>query len=64
MGNARQDIYGARSTLDFNWGKRSSTALMRWRRRGWQTIAKLPFSIRILLENVLRKCDGYLVTGT
>jgi len=25
-------------------------------------LSKLPFSIRILLENALRNCDGYLVT--
>ncbi|MFS8572478.1 MAG: aconitate hydratase AcnA [Clostridia bacterium] len=29
---------------------------------GLTTISKLPFSIRVLLENVLRNCDGYLVT--
>ena len=30
--------------------------------QGLTTISKLPFSIRVLLESVLRKCDGHAVT--
>lgn len=31
---------------------------------GLVELSKLPFSIRVLLENVLRNCDGYLVTAS
>ncbi len=32
--------------------------------RGWTRIAELPFSIRVLLESVLRNCDGKAITET
>ena len=62
MGNARKDIFGARSTLDLSSGKAVIYRLDALEEAGLVNIAKLPFSIRILLENVLRKYDGYLVT--
>ena len=31
---------------------------------GLGNIAALPYSIRVLLESVLRNCDGYAVTKT
>ena len=31
-------------------------------KQGFTKISRLPYSIRILLENMLRNCDGYLVT--
>ncbi len=62
MKNAREDIYGARSTLEFGAGKAVIYRLDALEDAGLVNVAKLPFSIRVLLENVLRKCDGYLVT--
>jgi len=62
MGNARVDHFGARSTLDAKVGKAVIYRLDALEQAGLVTISKLPFSIRVLLENVLRKCDGYLVT--
>src|SRR5690606_32631668 len=59
---ARKDTFGARSTLDFGSGKAVVFRLAALEEAGLTSLAKLPFSIRILLENVLRKCDGYLVT--
>ena len=62
MKSARKDIYGARSTLEFGAGKAVIYRLDALEDAGLVNVAKLPFSIRVLLENVLRKCDGYLVT--
>ncbi|MFO0867886.1 MAG: hypothetical protein U0935_02960 [Pirellulales bacterium] len=33
-----------------------------WNSRAWELVSAIPFSIRILLEAVLRNCDGYVVT--
>ncbi len=32
--------------------------------QGWTRIAELPFSIRVLLESVLRNCEGKVITET
>ena len=37
------------------------SACRSWNRWAWRKIAELPFSIRMLLESVLRNCDGYAV---
>src|SRR4029079_18498912 len=33
-------------------------------KQGLGAVSKLPFSMRVLLEAVLRNCDGYLVTDS
>src|SRR3954463_6485756 len=49
---------------NFNTGSRTAGIyrLDRLEKEGLGGISKLPFSIRVLLEAVLRNCDGYLVT--
>ncbi len=56
------DPFGVRS--EFNTGHGSATLyrLSKLEDAGLGAIGKLPFSIRVLLEAVLRNCDGFTVT--
>ena len=42
--------------------RRSFTALSNSEKSGHGTVSRLPFSIKVLLESLLRNCDGTLVT--
>jgi aconitate hydratase len=54
---------GARDTIPLASGDTGYYyRLARLEELGWCTLAKLPFSIRVLLEAALRKHDGFLVT--
>lgn len=57
MANTR-DVFGARSTLDTAKGPVNIYRLRRLDEEGVANIDKLPFTIRILLENVLRHSGG------
>jgi len=59
---SRHDPFGAKAVLETAAGKVSIYALGRLAERGVGDPARLPFSIRVLLENLLRHCDGQLVT--
>lgn len=52
---------GARSTLSTSAGDRVYYSLPHLEKEGLVKLDKLPFSIRVLLENALRSVDGYLV---
>ena len=52
---------GARSTLSTPSGDRIYYSLPHLEKEGLVKLDKLPFSIRVLLENALRSVDGYLV---
>ncbi len=54
--------FGARDTLSLPSGNLGIYRLSRLEDQGIAAISKLPYSIRILLEAVLRACDGYEVT--
>jgi aconitate hydratase len=54
----KQDIFGARSTLTSSAGPAVIYRLDRLERAGHGHISRLPFSIRVLLENLLRHCGG------
>jgi aconitate hydratase len=54
--------FGAKDTFDTGAGKAVIYRLSKLQEAGLLQIDKLPFSIRILLENLLRNCDGFLVT--
>jgi aconitate hydratase len=56
------DPYGARDTFDTGSGMADLYRLSRLEDQGLCKLAALPFSIRVLLESVLRNCDGYLVS--
>ena len=51
------DPFGARSPL----GEHTIFRLDALEKRGLGSVQHLPFSIRVLLEGLLRNCDGYLV---
>ena len=56
------DPFGARSSFQSPQGEMGIYRLSQLEKTGIATVSKLPFSIRILLEAVLRNCDGYQVS--
>ncbi len=56
-----QDPFQARDTFRGPNGDIGFYSLKKLESQGLGNISKLPFSIRILLEAVLRNCDGYVV---
>ncbi|HTN76654.1 MAG TPA: aconitate hydratase AcnA [Pirellulaceae bacterium] len=56
------DSFGARDTFESGQGKVGLYRLSKLDELGLGNISQLPFSIRVLLEAVLRNCDGYAVT--
>ncbi len=58
----RKDAFGARASFDTGSGSATIYRLDRLEKAGLDSIARLPFSLKVLLEAVLRHCDGELVT--
>jgi aconitate hydratase len=58
----RQDPFGARAALNTGGGSAVIYRLASLEKRGLGGISRLPFSIKVLLESVLRNCDGALIT--
>jgi aconitate hydratase len=56
------DPFKARDTFQTASGPLGIYRLERLEKEGLGAVSRLPFSIRVLLEAVLRNCDGYLVT--
>lgn len=56
------DPFGARDQFDTGHGTATIYRLSKLEDAGLGEISKLPFSIRVLLEAVLRNCDGFSVT--
>jgi aconitate hydratase len=60
----KTDTFGARSTFETGHGKASLYRLSALEKEGVASgLDRLPFSIRVLLESVLRNVDGELVTA-
>src|SRR6266851_311387 len=59
---AYSDIFGARARLESARGAVSYYQLGALTKRGVQSLDRLPFTVRILLENALRNADGEIVT--
>jgi aconitate hydratase len=57
-----RDPFNARDTFRGPNGDIGFYSLKKLEAQGLGNISRLPFSIRILLEAVLRNCDGYVVT--
>ncbi|HEV2972159.1 MAG TPA: aconitate hydratase AcnA [Pirellulales bacterium] len=57
-----KDPFGARDTFDTGSGRAAIYRLSKLEDAGMGRISELPFSIRMLLESLLRNCDGYEVT--
>lgn len=61
--NVTQDAFGTLQTFDLGGGgKGSFYSLPELERRGVGPVSKLPVSIRLVLESVLRNCDGKRVS--
>ena len=60
--NVSFDPFGVRSQFDTGAGQATLYSLKKLEEAGLGAISKLPFSIRVLLEAVLRNCDGFTVT--
>ena len=58
----RQDAFGARAVLETGAGRAVIYRLDSLEKAGLGSIRRLPFSIKLLLESLLRNCDGALVT--
>ena len=56
------DVFGTRATLETNSGPAIIYRLDQLEKSGHGAVSRLPFSIKVLLEAVLRNCDGTLVT--
>ena len=56
-----KDPFGARDSFDTGDGQVALYRLSRLEDQGLGAISGLPYSIRVLLEAVLRNCDGYIV---
>ena len=57
-----KDSFGARTTLNVGGRKYTIFSLQALERRGF-ALARLPYSIKVMLENVLRREDGVIVTA-
>ncbi len=60
--NPVNDSFHARDTFDTGAGRAGIYRLSKLEDAGLTRVAALPYSIRVLLEAVLRNCDGYQVT--
>ena len=58
----KKDPFGARDTFDTGSGNAYLYRLDRLADRGFGNLDQLPFSIKVLLESVVRECDGRTVT--
>ena len=56
------DIFGAREQFETGSGSAAMYRLEALQKRGLGQIDRLPFSIRVLLEAVLRNCDGFQIS--
>ncbi len=56
------DTFGARAFLETASGPAAIYRLEQLEKFGHGTVSRLPFSIKVLLEALLRNCDGTLVT--
>jgi len=60
--NVKTDPFSARDTFKTGSGTAGIYRLAKLEEAGLGNVAALPYSIRVLLESLLRNCDGYEVT--
>jgi aconitate hydratase len=58
----KKDFFGARASFDTGQGSAYYYRLHKLEEAGLGQVSRLPFSIKVLLEALLRECDGYVVT--
>jgi aconitate hydratase len=57
-----KDLFAVRDTFDTGSGRATIYRLSALQKSGVGQIDRLPVSIKVMLESVLRNCDGYIVT--
>jgi aconitate hydratase len=57
-----RDPFEARATLETGGGSVVMYRLSKLEEMGLGNISRLPYSIKVLLESVLRQCDGFAIT--
>ncbi|MFV1981223.1 MAG: aconitase family protein, partial [Rhodothermia bacterium] len=62
MSNSTSDLLGARSTIDTPNGPAYYYRLHKLIEDGFSGIEHFPFSIKVLLESLVRNCDGQTIT--
>ena len=62
MSQESKDYFGTRSSIDTGSGSATIYRLDELEKAGMGAVSRLAFSVKILLEAVLRNCDGKLVT--
>ena len=62
MATIKNDEFGTKVHFETGAGKAWMYSLKELERKGSRNISRLPFSIKVLLEAVLREVDGYVVT--
>ncbi|MED3866351.1 aconitate hydratase AcnA [Priestia megaterium] len=58
----KKDVFNARSSFDLNGSTYNYYRLQALEEAGLGNISKLPYSIKVLLESVLRQVDGRVIT--
>lgn len=61
-GAMKKDVYGAQAELSIGTNKIKYVRLDALEKKGLGQVSRLPFSIKILLESVLRNLDGFAFT--
>ncbi len=62
MEGKKKNAFGALAAFETGSGRASLYRLDRLEKLGLGRVSRLPFSIKVLLESVLRHCDGELIT--
>ncbi|MCO6456230.1 MAG: aconitate hydratase AcnA [Pirellulaceae bacterium] len=60
---SNRDPFGVRDTLQTDQGPVGIYRILRLEEQGLGQISRLPYSLRVLLEAVVRNCDGFVVTA-
>jgi aconitate hydratase len=59
---SNKNLLGTRTTFESGYGEAFMYSLAKLQEKGFDNISRLPFSIKVLLEAVLRECDDYVVS--
>jgi aconitate hydratase len=63
VNTAMSDSFGIRDTFASGSGPVGIFRIQRLEDQGLGAVSRLPYSIRVLLEAVVRNCDGFVVTA-
>lgn len=61
MATAKKDAFGARAKMSTPAGSVLLYKLEALEKQGLGSVSRMPFSVKVLLESLLRNCDGFIV---